>query len=252
MIAVRHCVGLALLSSVSVASAGWFDWFKPAEWAGGVAGLFDSDGEGGRGLYLGGSAGVMRADYGLQRRLGGVADRGIIPDDVLYMDEPAYMTIATLRGGWQPFRWLEAEVEWGFDVDKAEVSENPRQVAELDSLTSVMLRPQLPLGGANLFLELGFNDIRINTQCGTSDTNADADIRRDPTLEASCQSFEESSFAYGAGVSFKLSQQASLQFAWRQMYDDDFNNNGDNDSVTGLSIGVTMAFGGGSSDDYYD
>lgn len=234
------------LSASFSAQAGWFDWFKPGEWLTAAGSVLDTEGAEARGFYVGGGLGVVRADWGMERRLGGPND-----PDPLYQSEPAYLTTANLRGGWAPFSWLEIEGEWNFDLDKAEISENPRQVAELDSLSGIYLRPQLPLGGALLFLELGYNQINVNAQCNLNETFLDGTPYRDERLAENCKNFKDSGVAWGAGISFKMSEQAHVLVSYRQLYDDDFDDNGSDDSATALMIGVTASFGGGGSDDDY-
>lgn len=248
MTSVRITLLVAALGFLQPAQAGWFDWFTPGEWATGVGEFFGSDQEA-RGFYVGGGAGVLRANWGLQRRIGGVDDP--TADNLKYQAEPAILTVANLRAGWEPFTWLAIEGEWGFDIDKSEISENPRQVAELDSLSGIFLRPQLPIGKANLFVEAGFNQLHINMQCERDSRNRNNNVDEDPQLSQSCRDFDDSGFAYGAGVSFNLSEKARLQFSWRQVYDDDFEEDGSNDVATSLMISVSSSFGGGSDDDDY-
>ena len=233
-----------LTTLAPAAHAGWFDWFTPGEW-------FEGLGEGeARGFYVGGNAGIVRADWGMQRRLGGPTDPG-----VQYRSEPAYLTVAGLRGGFEPWSWLEIEAEWNFDLDRDEISENPPQTAELDSLSGIYLRPQLAWGGARLYLEAGYNQINIHADCDLDETSPiTGDPVRDARLEASCQDFDEAGFAYGAGLAFALSPQSRLLFSWRQIYEDDFDNNGSDDHASARMIGVTLGFGGegdGGDDDYY-
>ncbi len=249
MTSVRIALVVAAAGFLQPAHAGWFDWFTPGEWASDVGEFFGSDDEA-RGFYVGGGAGVLRASWGLQRRIGGVDDP--VADNLKYQAEPAIITIANIRAGWEPFTWLAIEGEWNFDIDKSEISENPRQVAELDSLSGIFLRPQLPIGSANLYLEAGFNQLHINMQCERDRDNRNNNVDEDAQLSQSCKDFDDSGFVYGAGVSFHLSDNARLQFTWRQVYDGDFDNNGSDDVATSVMIGISSSFGGGSDgDDYY-
>lgn len=229
------------------AQAGMLDWFQPGAWFSSFTGLFSNDEEKARGFYVGGGAGVVRADWGVQRRVGGPTDPS--SPTIRFQNEPAMLTTANLRFGWQPFSWLEAEAEWNFDLDKDQISEEPNRRAELDSLSGIYLRPQLHIGNAQLFVEVGYNQISINMTCGDPQlpsNPSDADI----AFRDSCQNFDESGIAYGAGIGFHLSSAAKLTFTWRQLYDDDFDDNGRNDDARAVMIGVTAGFGGGG-DDFY-
>lgn len=186
------------------------------------------------GFYAGGGVKVVKVNGQLDRRLGGPSDPG-----GFRIEEPGYVTMAQIQGGWQLLPFLAAELQYGFALDSDEIENaDNSQRFKMDSLYGIYLKPQLAINDSIALVgRLGYSDFDFEIKRAA---NASAD-----SSNASNTQFSDSGMAWGAALQLQLSPAVRLAFEYDQHYQED------DVDVYDVGIGVTYVFGQESSGSYY-